>query len=421
MSNGDEQERLEKEKVLAQLRLDIKNLQAGEAEAQKKIAEAEKAIRDATFPRGTTEPLKGDITTDGKANYPAEIIAYKVMYASAQKIAEVVSKCAGENTKILIVDELRFAQGDLPLVQLRNQFESFKKLFKDQTKDNKDILKKAPNILQSGGVMSDAMDSFSLPTILSATTGIVSSVVDILSYFQVNYGIKGIEVKLDIDALTAIVAGAIVTGFKDTPKPEVYIFNFNLINNTTINDDLTKRLEQRQTLAYQRELLQSRVVEPTTALLKDSDDENLKKELTKSLTEAQDAMGKSEALGKTFDAFFTLITSTPDPKIPSLLAQAALRDHITTVGITHLLHLKVLSSGGVEITKQNSFPIFNPNKVIYIGGSAISYILADVTKEANGKIVLADTWVGMARLDGILDTPNYVKIQEFGKVGTNTS
>ena len=63
-----------------------------------------------------------------------------------------------------------------------------------------------------------------------------------------------------------------------------------------------------------------------------------------------------------------------------LIISATIRDYIRQTGITHLLYLKISSSGGEAITEKR---IFSSGHTAYIGGSTISYILA----EKDGKVI----------------------------------
>jgi hypothetical protein len=102
----------------------------------------------------------------------------------------------------------------------------------------------------------------------------------------------------------------------------------------------------------------------------------------------------SESLSKAFSVFADSATKATDEKTPPLLLKAAMRKYLRTSNITHLLNLKIVSSGGEAITMKRRL-LFWENNASFIGGSVISYILA----ETSGRVVAADTIPGLARLN----------------------
>jgi hypothetical protein len=119
-------------------------------------------------------------------------------------------------------------------------------------------------------------------------------------------------------------------------------------------------------------------------------------------------IANSQSLAKAFLEFADSATKGADSNTLPLLLKAALRKHIKTIGITHLLNLKILSSGGEAITMKHRFLFWMTNSS-FIGGSVISYILAD----KNGMIIAADTVPGLARLNYQLSgqgVPNFKQI-----------
>jgi len=124
---------------------------------------------------------------------------------------------------------------------------------------------------------------------------------------------------------------------------------------------------------------------------------------------ADSKIADSEKLSKDLSTFLDSIVKAPDDKTLPLLVRAATREQIREMGITHLLNLKVTSSGGEAITKRSIW--FWASKATFIGGTAISYMLV----KSEGEVVMADTLFGLAQLDYNLwsQTTTYKKIQ-FG-------
>jgi hypothetical protein len=429
---------LQKQKEIAQAQKDI-------AVAQKESAEAQKAAIEATFPKGETKPLAGEITTDAnKFGYIAELVAYRAMKESAECVGREIDKSplSPDPAKILIVGERGFAKGDLPLLQLDKQFKLFRAMLGEQLRKNDALLEQsevalpeAPSIIELEGLPPEgpsvseleAFPAAAITPALMLIPAVASSVADIVGYFPVNYDIKGQDFELGSDAIIAIVAGEI-------RKHHVYILNFNMIDDSDIVDRFINLITEKQKLAETKERLESQVVGPTASEidtttgeiakleaelkeLKEDEGEEKRKHLENQIKESKDlleskkelldganaAVAESESLGKALGDFLTSVTSTPDDKTPSLLAQAALRNHIRKQGITHILHLKILSSGGEAITKKR---LWSSGETAYIGGSAISYIL--VTSE--GRVVSSDTEVALAQLGHKLSAPGAAEL-----------
>ncbi|QLQ05536.1 MAG: hypothetical protein HZY76_05190 [Anaerolineae bacterium] len=142
-----------------------------------------------------------------------------------------------------------------------------------------------------------------------------------------------------------------------------------------------------------------------------SDDQAQHAALRQQLVEWQQALGASQGywpagaianadtLTQAFSEFLTALTTTSDPAVPPLWLQAALRQQIRQQGITHLLYLKIVSSGGEAITKKS---FWRSGQTSYLGGAVITYLLA----ATDGRVELAGSEVCLGQLDHQYSQPS---------------
>jgi hypothetical protein len=69
-----------------------------------------------------------------------------------------------------------------------------------------------------------------------------------------------------------------------------------------------------------------------------------------------------------------------------------LREQVVRRGITHILSLQVVSSGGETITRKS---LFDSGRVAFLGSCAVTFTLLS----SDGAIVAADTQSVLVRLD----------------------
>lgn len=351
-------------------------------ELEKSYAEAQKATIETMFPKGETKPLEGKITTDEKFGYIARLVSYQAMRERAKAVGDEINKKLSDEmpeksepnehgkAKVLIVDKINIATSDIPLIQLNKQFASLNNIILEQQTINYELLREKEKIAPP-----DLRVSIIGPVIES----VVGSIADIMGFFQVNYSFTGQEFTLNNDAVTAIVANSI-------NDHETHILNFKIIEGSTILDDFQNFLTNKLELEMITDKLKhaSNEVRARSRILTDE---------RKPLSDIEAAIIESENIITTCNNFVKSITSAPNENSQSLLVQAALRNYIREVGITHLLYLNIVSSGGEAVTIQTLWPCWR--KVSFIGGSAFVYILA----EKDGRVVLADTEVSLAQLD----------------------
>jgi hypothetical protein len=232
------------------------------AENQKAIAEAQRDAILASFPKGTTTPLEGDITTSDKFGYISKLVAYESMKENAIKIADIVNglvekpaeknptpqgkadagnaevepvrKKLGKEDKLLIVNDLDVASSDIPLIQV----ESILELFTDNIKTQIDTNEK---FLQQYAVVTKVIPLAAAVLAPMIIPGIISSIADVVGYFQTNYDIKGQDFTLENQAILSVVAGKI------TEIP-VYIYNFNLVEESEVLKSFKTTLDLKQKL-----------------------------------------------------------------------------------------------------------------------------------------------------------------------------
>jgi hypothetical protein len=99
---------------------------------------------------------------------------------------------------------------------------------------------------------------------------------------------------------------------------------------------------------------------------------------------AAGAAAASNKLASDYDSYMKSINSIPDGAQTSPLNLAILRDQIIDLDITHILYLKIQTTGG-EARKVKSL-WSRGGETSYLGGVSLNYVLA----EKNGRIVVAD-------------------------------
>jgi hypothetical protein len=387
------------------------------AENQKAVAEARRDAILASFPKGTTTPLEGDITTNEKFGYITKIVAYETVKKNAIKIANSINiaikkrETTGGQSRILIVSDLDVASGDVPLLQVESVLDLFKESMTSQKEKNAAFLEKSKKEPEMKFVAFAA--AALAPMVIS---GIISSIADIMGYFQVDYDIKGQDFTLDNQALVSIVANGLenpvcIYNFNITKNSEL-LQNFRNVLNLKVDLDkaadeikviiekkkdevkskkdeterLNKRLKELKDTAADKE--EKTRINEKLATIKDALDQ-----VNKFLDTANSHVANSETISKAFTVFADSITKTEEGNNLPLLAKAVLRKHIHADDIKYLLNLKIVSGGGEAITMKRRIPWGKDNSS-FIGGSVVSFILADT----DGKIVAADTIPGLARI-----------------------
>ncbi len=384
----DKKDKNDSNDQLKELKKETKIAQEKEAaaKAELEIAKSKKEAREINLPKGDTKALEGTIDADDKFGYLSELVAYHAMKSSAEKAGEQIKKSQlPPGSRILIVDQLNFAEKDFSLMQINNQFSLFQGIFDKQIKENKKLKnppmpeqKKVTPTAESAGkkrVVEAAKNTGTKRVIeaVSTASGIISAIADIVGYFKVDYSIKGQDFKLDSDAMAAIVAGKI------SDKYNVHIINFNMVSESSLLKELEELIQKRKELDESKELLSKE-------------------------EEGESAIKESTNILKVFDAFIDSIMTTEKDQSQPLIVSAMVQEHIRKMVITHLLYLEISSSGGEAITEKR---IFSSGHTAYIGGGTVTYILAD----KDGKVISSDSLVAFSEMDYKIDSSVSPKIR----------
>ena len=105
---------------------------------------------------------------------------------------------------------------------------------------------------------------------------------------------------------------------------------------------------------------------------------NLKEEIKREtiwLDQANMEVLASDAVHTQLGTFVKNITTADATQPASKLAQAVFREKVHELGITHLLFLGVLSSGGESVTRKW---LLGTGTTSYMGGAVVSYVLSRV-------------------------------------------
>lgn len=388
------------------------------AQSEQAIAEARQKKLAAQLPAASASPTGGAVSTDEQFGYLAQLVAYDTLRKQAAAVAEQIKKLplAGP-VKILIVDDLDLAGGDVQLLQVHHQLNALRRALQAQIEANEALFpalsEAAP--LQPKGAAAMALPAFTaLPAALAALPAALGLVGDITSLFQVDYELKGQSFSLSNTAFAALVAGKLAAW-------PVYLPNFFRLAASPLLDTLEAVMQDHWQLKAQVQRLRQQIIvpgqqeaarlkaeietlakaaappageaeaEPPDSLILAARRQELAR-LESEQTTAAAVLLQSENLITAFHESRQALTTVPEGQPASALAAAILREKLETEGITHLLYLSVVSSGGEAIVSKRRFTSGN---TAYLGGSVVSYILAGV----DGAIIAADTRIEAGRMN----------------------
>jgi hypothetical protein len=390
------------------------------AESEKAIAEAIEGKLAAELPAGDILTLpEGSITSDTKFGYLAELVTYDTLARQAKNLATHLNNMEKEKlpdgSKILLVSDLDVAADDMFLRLVEQQIKDLTEALKAQNASNKDLLEKLQLELKSPLPKMDAGHRMLIPGLavlkpaLAVTTATIGAVANIAQMFRAGYTATGKEITLSTTALHALVAGKI-SKFR---KWEIYLPHFGFVRKSKLLDKWSELVQQRWSLNNQVQHLRQEIIAPLSkqskalnaelANLPDSEKKKKQQEianLEKAQALAEIAKEQSEALITAFDEISKTLLAIPEGQTASPLAAAILRERIESLEITHLLYATIVSSGGEVIIKKGWFICSGHTE--YLGGSVVSYLLAD----QDGRIVAADTLVDFGRLEYKLGSEN---------------
>jgi hypothetical protein len=368
MSNGEAEEEMTETKEKSE-----SEIEKEKAEAELDAIKAQKDLISEILPKGEAKPLEGTVETD-KVGYVAEQVAYSATKNLAHRIAEELKEDNGipDGASILIVSHLDYVSGDLPLVEVNSQIESFSAMLQKQ----QEIIKKqSPERLETAAA---------IPLALSAIPGTISFLADIAAYFRTDYTIEGVDFTLKQESLTAAVAGQLATNNRKVFIENFYMMgkssetleNFNNLGEKVIElKEANDRLLTVTTDRLKKEIAQ---IQDEMRKLKDGKAKHDPKTQQDSITDLDDKIAaeqkKLEDGQSRIDRLNAIVQDT----------KAILREQIKELQITHLLYLGILASGGQAIVRRN---LFRVPQMSFAGGTSGCYILA----KTDGEIITAST------------------------------
>jgi hypothetical protein len=324
------------------------------------------------FPKGEAKPLEGKVEAKDVGSI-VRLAAFHSIRGIAPEIATKLKRIP-DNIKLMIVPQLDFASGDLPLLEIMEQFQLFRRLLTKQIEVNEAILKtvglphpSAKAVLPFLAAVAPAAAA------IGAAGSIIKGLADLAGYFKTDYAVAGYEFDLDKESLAAAVASTLAEAGK-----EVYLYNFYTLLDFQ-NLPIMKTFVELRELSSHTEALKSGLIAK-----KDQGGPGLNEDVDR-------AVKDSQMLLDAIKSYIQSITSKAAGEDYPKLVCAALRDRIHQMGITHLLYLNILpKSGGESITKKKTWP--GEGKVEYLGGAAVCYVLA----EKGGRIVASDLLVRLS-------------------------
>jgi hypothetical protein len=409
------------------------------------VASAQKSLLETLFPAGEVKPLEGKIETADTWGVAAEIVAYQVTKNLEDDFVARLEEGVLKGKKVLLVDNLQYALDSIPRVETKMYFDLFESTFGEQTNHIKDLLKSkdvdekterskqikrlletndSEKALPEAPVRAEMFPA--IPLALAATVAVpsvISTLASAAGYFQTDYSIKGREFSVKLEALQAAVAGKL-----REQQAEVFISNFYAIENSPLLQRFVNLLKAQLGLKMCRDQLDSQRVKPLTEQIDKLTQEIRELESTKQrllatsgasqqeidrvtqdLTQKKAELSAVQTLANTANAAIqaadvtllaweglTKAITSPTDGQPPKLVRAILREKVETLGVNYILCLGSVSSGGDAIARRN---LWSSGKTSFLGGTAITFVMA----ETDGKIIAADTLVGLGVLDHQFD------------------
>lgn len=384
---------------------------------QLQLLAAQQELIGKILPAGQSKPREGTIDTGETFGYISDLVATRALTWLAGDIAAAIKETLlPKSARILIVDSLDYASGDLALLEVSTQLDAFSQLFAERIAENKKLLPKVKAYTVAGAAAA-----------LALAPAVLSLAADVVGYFQTDLKVTSRTITLPQQALIAEVAGLLA---KDGRWAAIEKFH------TLSNAPVVKRLGVvRRTageLKAQAEQLEKKAEQPTGAIAQATKAiEKLEKEkaqlnpqtqsdqikqketeiavqaanLAKSQGELEPlaaAQAASQALLDEFAVYYKGIITKAEGEAYPRLVQAALRSYYLAaekdggLGITHLLYLGVISSGGEAITKKNFFnKLWGAGNARFLGGTTVNFVLAEI----GGQVAFGKTVTALGKLD----------------------
>lgn len=431
-------QKLELEKERASLQSDI-DKQRAEAERDLFKATIERDRTQATsmleqlkiqgelfakiLPQPATKSPKGKIESGVNSGYVSELVSFHAIKRISSDIARGIGTAVGlgNDVRIMIVGSLDYAKGDIPFIEVTSQLSVFDVRCRKQVATNKELIdlviqkeglegdeKTPPTKTGTTRLASLAASPLFLPaviapgTVLPTIPGIAGTAADIAGHSSPVHSFESQSIGIKTQSLIAAVAGSL-----RSEKRYVYVYNFYSMDTTGPQSKLMNMyagtLDCSSRLAQSRNRLQYFITKKTGLLaelklsLKKLGEElpmaerqqamaNLNEEIkyeTAWLDRAKMEILASDAIHTEQGTLIKNITTADASQPASKLAQAVFREKVHELGITHLLYVGVLSSGGESVTRKW---LFGTGTTSYMGGAVASYVLARV----EGDILASD-------------------------------
>lgn len=399
-----EQERLQMAGILEQVKL--------QGELLKKL-----------FLRPVKGTAEGRITTGSQPGFVSELVGFHAVKRVAADITRSISATVGlgNDVRILIVDRPDYAFGDIPYIDIISQLSVFEVRCRKQVATNRELADLVMTEVEEGedertlslkaGTTRLAPLTAAPPVLpetatavtgMPAAAGILGTPADTTDFIGSGYYPQNHGISQKTDGLIAAVAGSL-----RSEKRYVYVYNFYSMDTTGPQSklmnmyagmlDCSSRLAQsRNRLLYFVSKKTGRLDELRSSLHKALDGEqagseqaipDLAGEIRKEaawLDRATSEVLSSDALHAELGSFVKNITASETGQPGSRLARAVVREKVHELGITHLLYLDVLESGGESVTRKG---LLGSGSVSYMGGAVVGYVLSRI----EGEVLVSDT------------------------------
>ena len=363
------------------------------------------------------------IEKGSSSGYVAELIGFHALKRVSADISRSLAGVIGlgSDVRIMIVDQLDYASGDVPLIELTSHLSVFEVRCRKQITANRELAE----LVTAGGEREEeektgtlkagltrfaplAAAPFVLPappsqTALPEETGVVGTAASAAPVLTGEHRAANEVCLFKTSSLVAAVAGSL-----RSEKRNIYVYNFYALDTTGPQSKLMNMyagmLDCSSRLAQSRNRLLYFISKKNDELknlrvrLKKSEEqiagppgegpgpEDLRaaaEEVQLWLERANPAILASDAIHTELGTFVRNIT-TETMVGGSKLAQAVYREKIRDLGITHILFLRVISSGGESITRRG---ILGSGNTRHFGGAVVSYLLSRV----QGDVLVSDT------------------------------
>lgn len=390
--------------------------QVEEAKALAEIAEAEKKIREAQFPKPTLSPPAGETKITGDKSFiETQMMGYKSAACSSSKIADSIYGYNRSIDTILIYNESDVKN----LIAYERTLSKISILLRSATQLGGTYarVRSTPQFTEEPMCVLTPVDP-NIPqpprSLLPIASSVIGSAFDIMSYFRPNVEIKPetfeIEDKVIISNVFSRLRAKYGSGLK------LYNLSANPLSNVNINLENSNLLRKLDDLLTAKKNIEA-VVARVDSLI-ERHNKNAECNKTKNEAKRSELLQKSQELTQFIAPYKSFITQT-DALIKQLILDDDTKNSNTLTDYLRLesthplintfvqaspeykeknsnkpvywLEIKVLEAGGsTRIKSKSVIEVFTGgNRVAHSGGSIVLFNLYDKT----GRSVLSDTIV----------------------------